>query len=73
MHSETLFAVVVATAAVMLTGIPAHAQDATCARTYAVTPKDGMVAQFEAALKSHVQWRSEQRPVDLGRLHGGGR
>ncbi len=60
MRTKVLLSLVVSTAAVMLTGIiPAHAQDATYARTYAVTPKDGMVAQFEAALKSHVQWRTE--------------
>jgi hypothetical protein len=55
MRIKTLLAV----GAVMLIGIPAHAQDNTYARGYAVTAKDGMVAQFEAALKSHVQWRSE--------------
>ena len=38
-----LLSSVVAAAAVMLTGIPAHAQTATYARSYAVTPKDGMV------------------------------
>ena len=59
MRTTALLSLVVATAAVMLTGIPAHAQDATYARTYAVTPKDGMVAQFEAALQAHVQWRNE--------------
>ena len=60
MRTKVLLSLVVSTAAVMLTGIiPAHAQDATYARTYAVTPKGGMVAQFEAALKAHVQWRTE--------------
>ncbi len=60
MRTKVLLSLVVSTAAVMLTGIiPAHAQDATYARRDAVTPKDGMVAQFEAALKAHVQWRNE--------------
>ncbi len=60
MRTKVLLSLVVSTAAVMLTGIiPAHAQDATYARTYAVTPKDGMVAQFEAALQAHAQWRNE--------------
>ena len=60
MRTKVLLSLVVSTAAVMLTGIiPAHAQDATYARTYAVTPKDGMVAQFEAALQAHVRWRTE--------------
>jgi len=60
MRTKVLLSLVVSTAAVMLTGIiPAHAQDATYARTYAVTPKDGMVAQFEAALQTHSRWRNE--------------
>lgn len=60
MRTKVLLSLVVSTAAVMLIGIiPAHAQDATYARTYAVTPKEGMDAQFEAALRDHVQWRNE--------------
>ena len=59
MRTRTLLSLVVATAALTLTGVPAHAQDATYARTYQVTPKDGMIAQFEAALQAHVRWRSE--------------
>ena len=59
MRTKALLSLVVATAAVMLTGIPAHAQDATYARSYTVTPKDGMVAQFEAALQAHTRWRTE--------------
>lgn len=53
---RTLLSTVLVPIAVVLSGVPAHAQD-TFARSYAVTPKDGMVAQFEAALKAHVQWR----------------
>ena len=59
MRTKALISLVVATAAVMLTGIPAQAQDATVARTYSVTPRDGMVPQFEAALQSHVRWRMD--------------
>ncbi len=59
MRTKALLSLVIATAAVMLSVIPAHAQDATYARTYSVTPKDGMVAQFEAALQAHVRWRTE--------------
>jgi hypothetical protein len=59
MRRKALLTVVFAIAAVMLTGLHAHAQDATYARTYSVTPKDGMVAQFEAALQAHVRWRIE--------------
>ena len=59
MRTKALLSLVVATAAVMLTGIPAHAQDATYARSYTVTPKDGMVPQFEAALQAHTRWRTE--------------
>jgi len=59
MRTRALLSLVVATAALTLTGVTAHAQDATYARTYQVTPKDGMIAQFEAALQAHVRWRSE--------------
>ncbi len=59
MRIKPLHSFSVAIVAVMLTGIPARAQDQTFARSYAVTPKDGMVSQFEAALKAHVEWRSE--------------
>ncbi len=45
--------------AVVLTGVPAHAQEQTLARSYAVTPMDGMTSQFESALKAHVSWRAE--------------
>jgi hypothetical protein len=56
---RALHALVGAAVAVMVTGIGAHAQEQTISRGYTVVPKDGMVAQFEAALKDHVQWRAD--------------
>ena len=61
MRTKALLSLGVAIGAVTLTAIPAHAQDATFARSYAVTPKDGMIAQFEAALKDA---RQEQQPPE---------
>ena len=45
-------------AASVLGGSPALAQANTFARMYTVKAKPGMVAQFEAALRDHVQWRA---------------
>jgi len=59
MRIKSLPSLVAGTVAVLLTAAPAHAQEQTFSRGYSVTPKDGLIAQFEAALKTHVQWRSE--------------
>lgn len=56
MRIRALLALAVPILLVLATVSPSQAQD-TFARHYVVTPRDGMVAQFEAALKSHVQWR----------------
>lgn len=41
---------------VALAGAPLQAQQ-TIARSYSIIPMDGMSAQFEAALKQHIEWR----------------
>ncbi len=43
------------------------------ARTYSITPKAGMRAQFEAALREHVQWRTANNDPDLERFRDGDR
>ena len=57
MRMSSLVSTLLALSVLVLVGTSAHAQEATIARNYVVTPKDGMVAQFEAAVKSHLQWR----------------
>ena len=53
MRTKVLLSLVVSTAAVMLTGIiPAHAQDGTYARTYAVTPKGRNGRAVRGGIKS---------------------
>ncbi|MFV1987715.1 MAG: hypothetical protein ACC682_10555 [Gemmatimonadota bacterium] len=59
MRRKALLSFGVAIFGLTLAAIPAHAQDGTIARSYTVTPKDGMVAQFEAALSAHTRWRAE--------------
>jgi len=59
MRTKTFLSPVVALVAVVLASFPAQAQEATFARSYDVVPKDGMIAQFEAAVKAHMEWRAE--------------
>ncbi len=42
----------------VLGSVPASAQENNLARMYMVTPKEGMAAQFETALRDHAQWRA---------------
>ncbi len=43
----------------VLVATPLIAQDNNLARMYMVTPKDGMSAQFESALREHAKWRAD--------------
>ena len=46
--------------ALVLAGTATHAlAQQTVARSYSFVPKDGMSAQFEAAMKAHLQWRAD--------------
>lgn len=56
MRNKTSLAASAALLAVALVVTPAQAQD-TVARNYSMMPKDGMAAQFEVALKNHLEWR----------------
>ena len=58
MRFRSIFPTAVAAFVAALLVTPAHAQE-TVARNYSMTPTDGMAAQFEAALKAHIQWRTE--------------
>lgn len=58
MRTMTLRFSLLAGIGILLTGSSAHAQDQV-ARSYTVMPKAGMVPQFEAALKAHIEWRME--------------
>ena len=51
----SVFAAATVLVAVLL-AVPVHAQQ-TVARSYSFIPQDGMTAQFEAALKAHIEWR----------------
>ncbi len=44
--------------AVVFGNAPLFAQDNNLARMYLVTPKQGMAAQFETALRDHAGWRA---------------
>lgn len=58
MQHKKLFRTALAALFVALSPMPAQAQD-TVARSYSFTPKDGMSAQFEVAIKAHMEWRAE--------------
>lgn len=58
MH-QTLRTILAVGVAAMLGAGTTRAQESNLARSYMVVPKDGMSAQFEAALKAHAQWRQE--------------
>ncbi len=61
MTAKPFFTLAAVVAASVLGGSTALAQanTPTVARSYTVTPKPGMVAQFEVALREHARWRAE--------------
>jgi hypothetical protein len=59
MHFRQLRVLTLVTAAMLGVGSAATAQDNNLARSYTVTPKAGMAAQFEVALRAHAQWRMD--------------
>ncbi len=61
MTAKPFFTLAAVVAASVLGGSTALAQadTETVARSYTVTPKPGMVAQFEVALREHARWRAE--------------
>jgi hypothetical protein len=59
MTRTTLRSIAALGCAVILNSTNVLAQDNNLARTYQVVPKAGLGAQFEAALRTHIQWRMD--------------